>query len=435
MNTLAIETSKNYTKLLLYSVYALVFSFMITPGYSFFSNTLFAVEIPAIQGGVVKTDFIDKAAEEAYKKSLFVSEQKRWDESVKKRYRNGAILTVAPGVKHIKLTKYTSGGAVKVNVVEVNKKLNPNIEIEPVLAADTLSNKATIRTMAKKNNAIAAINAGFFKPQNGIPLGTLMIDKKLVTGPIYDRVAMGIKEDGFVMDRMKLNAELSYKKHKIAVDNINQPRMLSSYVIAYTRDWGQTAPPPPKYGVAISVEDGKITKISNGSITIPHQGFTIIGPKQKLEPFFNAQMADERETFLANLTHNGKIELKIKTEPDWDDVNHIVSGGPYLVRNGGVYVDTAEQKLNSIAGRNPRTAVGYTKNDELVMITIDGREKASVGMTLLETARLMKEFGCEWAMNLDGGGSSVMYVKNNIVNTPCIKGGIALSNALVVKES
>ena len=56
-------------------------------------------------------------------------------------------------------------------------------------------------------------------------------------------------------------------------------------------------------------------------------------------------------------------------------------------------------------------------------------------MTLTETARTMKDFGCIWAMNLDGGGSSVMFVNNNIVNNPSIKGGIAVSNALVIKES
>ena len=64
-----------------------------------------------------------------------------------------------------------------------------------------------------------------------------------------------------------------------------------------------------------------------------------------------------------------------------------------------------------------------------------GREKDSIGMTLYETATLMKDFGCIWAMNLDGGGSSVMLVKGEIANSPNIKGGIAISNALVITES
>ena len=79
-----------------------------------------------------------------------------------------------------------------VNVVEVNTKLNPNIEINPQLASTSkLTSKSTIANIAKRNNSIVAINGTYFKPQTGVPLGTLMINKKLYTGPIYNRVAMG----------------------------------------------------------------------------------------------------------------------------------------------------------------------------------------------------------------------------------------------------
>ena len=99
-----------------------------------------------------------------------------------------------------------------------------------------------------------------------------------------------------------------------------------------------------------------------------------------------------------------------------------------------MYVDIKEQKFGAINGKNPRTAIGYTKNNEIIIITIDGREETSVGMTLWETSKLMKDLGCEFAMNLDGGGSSVMYVNGKIENSPPYKEGIAISNAIVVNE-
>ena len=55
------------------------------------------------------------------------------------------------------------------------------------------------------------------------------------------------------------------------------------------------------------------------------------------------------------------------------------------------------------------------------MLTADGREGASIGLTLVELANLMKELGCVNAMNLDGGGSTVMYVKGKIVNKPAVQ--------------
>ena len=92
---------------------------------------------------------------------------------------------------------------------------------------------------------------------------------------------------------------------------------------------------------------------------------------------------------------------------------------------------TAE-KLGAIGGRNPRSAIGYTKDNNLILVAVDGREGASVGMTLMELGRFMKSIGCVAAINLDGGGSTVMYVNGQVVNRPQMKGGIPLSNAIVL---
>ena len=340
-----------------------------------------------------------------------------FDQSVKERYRNSYIYDVAPGIKHIKLTRTYQGRPVRINVVEVNQKINSNIAITPQLSSSRLASKSTITSIAKKTNSIVAINGTYFKPQTGVPLGTLMIDKKLYTGPIYNRVAMGIFDNGFDMARIELNAKLKTSKVEVKVDNVNQPRMLSTYVIAYTPEWGEFAPACPKYGVQMAVEDGKITSISTQALPIPQNGYVVVGPKDKLETIFNAK----------------KVNLDIKTIPNWDNVNHIISGGPYLVKNSKIFIDINEQKLGAIGGKNPRTAIGYTADGNLIMVAVDGREGASVGMTLRELAGFMQSIGCVNAMNLDGGGSTVMYVNGKVVNMPSVKGGIALSNALTIE--
>jgi hypothetical protein len=245
-----------------------------------------------------------------------------------------------------------------------------------------------------------------------------MIDRKLYTGPIYNRVAMGIGENEFKMAKVEFNSTIKSKWNTLKVDNINQPRMLSTYTLVYTNDWGAMAPTPPKYGVNIAIEDNRVQQISYGSTAIPENGYVISGPKAKLEPFFNAK----------------HLKLEIKMSPNWDNIDHIISGGPYLIKDGEIYIDVTEQKLRAITGKNPRTAIGYTANNEFIMVTVDGREQSSVGMTLGELARMMKNFGCINAMNLDGGGSSVMYVNGNIVNNPAQKGGIPISNALTITE-
>ena len=131
---------------------------------------------------------------------------------------------------------------------------------------------------------------------------------------------------------------------------------------------------------------------------------------------------------------NKKIDIEIKSNENLKTANHIIGAGPYLVKDSEIYVDYKEQKLQAISGKNPRSAVGFKNNGTFIIVTVDGREKDSVGMTLFELAKLMKNLGCNYAMNFDGGSSSALYVKGKIVNSAINKEGIAVSNALTISE-
>ena len=346
--------------------------------------------------------------------------KKQFDESVRQKYPKAIITDVTGGVKHIKLTKYYAGKPVRINVVEMDSKLADNLVLRPALSSSqTLKSRKTISSIAKNTNAIVALNGTYFKPQSGVPLGTLMIDETMYTGPIYDRVALGIFDDGFDVARVQLNASVKTRSLNIKIDNINQPRMLSTHVIAYTTVWGKTSPDSPKYGTQIAIDNsGQIIAASANSMNIPDDGYVIVGPKSQLQKLWGVK----------------KVKVDISTTPEWKNVRHIISGGPYLVKNGEVFVDMTAQKLGAIGGRNPRSAIGYTADNNLILVAVDGREGSSIGMTLMKLANFMKSVGCVGAINLDGGGSTVMYINGQIVNKPQVKGGIPLSNAVVLTK-
>ena len=341
-----------------------------------------------------------------------------FEQAISNKYRNSKVVSVEKGVKHVRMIRFYNNKPVRINIVELSKGVNEDLVVEPAIASGTLASKSKISNIANRENAIVAINGGYFKPQTGVPLGTLMINKKVYTGPIYDRVAMGIFDNGFDMARVQLRAQVETNKGGLKIDNINQPRMLSTHTIVYTPYWGEYSPPCPKYGLQIVVEIGKATRISYGANRIPQNGFVIVGAEKNLNSIKDAK----------------RYKLNIKINPEWKDVNHIISGGPYLIKNGDIYVDMTAQKLGSIGGRNPRTAIGYTRDNHLIMLTADGREGSSIGLTLVELANLMKELGCVNAMNLDGGGSTVMFVKGQVVNKPAVQGGIPLSHTLTVRK-
>lgn len=420
MDTL-IRNTKNYSKLVVNIlnvsiITGLLFSQNILNGRPILASESLklannVVVSPILQSTTLGKNITEKLSTEQRKQNF--------DKEIRQKYKTGVILDVDTGVKCIKIKKYYQGKPVRINVIEVKSNLNPNLQLTPALASENGFKKSTISTIAKRNNSIVAINGTFFKPATGVPLGTLMIDKKMYTGPIYNRVAMGIFDNGYDMARIQLNANIKTAFSQVKVDNINQPRMLSTNVIVYTPEWGKMAPPNPKYGQQMAISDNKVTQISTSSaLPIPKDGFVVVGPAQQL----------------AKLKEGENVKLDILTVPGWENVNHIISGGPYLVKKGRVFVDIKEQKLTPIGGRNPRTAVGYTANNDLIIVTVDGREQASVGMTLTELANFMKSIGCYDAMNLDGGGSSILYVNGKIANCPSIKGGIALSNALTLNK-
>ena len=341
-----------------------------------------------------------------------------FEQEITSKYKNSKVVSVEKGVKHVRMIRFYNNKPVRINIVELSKGVNEDLVVEPAIASETLASRTKITNIANRENAIVAINGGYFKPQTGVPLGTLMINKKVYTGPIYDRVAMGIFDNGFDMARVQLRAQVETNKGGLKIDNINQPRMLSTHTIVYTSDWGEYSPPCPKYGVQIVVENGKATRMSYGANRIPKDGFVIVGAEKNLNSIKDAK----------------RFKLNVKINPEWKDVNHIISGGPYLIKNGDIYVDMTAQKLGSIGGRNPRTAIGYTRDNHLIMLTADGREGSSIGLTLVELANLMKELGCINAMNLDGGGSTVMFVKGQVVNKPAVQGGIPLSHTLTVRK-
>ena len=94
----------------------------------------------------------------------------------------------------------------------------------------------------------------------------------------------------------------------------------------------------------------------------------------------------------------------------------VVSGHPMFVWNG-VLFDSGDGVM---APRHPRTAVALSKDRRtLILFVVDGRQKHSVGMTGAEMSRVFIDFGAWQAMNMDGGGSSAMYIDGKgIVNSP-----------------
>ncbi|MCY7311480.1 MAG: phosphodiester glycosidase family protein [Chitinophagaceae bacterium] len=91
-----------------------------------------------------------------------------------------------------------------------------------------------------------------------------------------------------------------------------------------------------------------------------------------------------------------------------------VGGGPVLLQNGEIKITNNEELKftgKAIDDKHPRTAMGYTRDNKLILLVIEGRNPGKAeGATLTQEAKIFKDLGCWEALNLDGGGSSCMLV-------------------------
>ena len=112
----------------------------------------------------------------------------------------------------------------------------------------------------------------------------------------------------------------------------------------------------------------------------------------------------------------------------WRDASGLynaVSGTRLIVRTGS-WTGATDGQLH------PRTAAGVTLDGKLLLAVVDGRSTQSRGATLPELASLLIEFGAVTGLELDGGGSSAMWAKDQIVNHPSDGQERAVINHLVI---
>ena len=317
-------------------------------------------------------------------------------------YVNKKVLT--DGVAHIK----TSYAGNVVDILLVNKRFNEKLVVEPVLANYQLKGLKSIHQFHRlAGDYIGMVNGTYFNLKTGLPIGLLMVNEEVLTGSVYDRSALVIYDDKYVIERVGMNI----KVNDVQVDNINQSRMSKYHVILYNKRWGRLAPPVPENGVEVVVSNRKVTARAVTAQYIPEDGYVLVGPS----------------TRLTSLKVGTTVDTDIDTLPSHKKALHIISGGPTVLRDGKVYILAREEKVGGIGeGRYNRTGLCFTEDNSLFIILAQGK-----GLTLLEEATLMKNLGCKDGLNLDGGGSTSGYISGKNLVDPSARW---LSNVLVIRE-
>jgi len=340
--------------------------------------------------------------------------------------------------------EYRATGPWHIHVLEIDLT-NPFLTLESLKAQDQLYGTEQTSAMARRSNVeehhvVAAVNGDFYQT-GGIPVGAQVINEELLKNPL-PRSVFGITDDQQPFIRI-----VSFQGGFKAPDNsyyplsgVNKHRDEHEMVF-YNRYFGPTTNSNfwgteiiLKYIDNPCVNDTFRVKVvakdsimgdGHGNNEIPFDGGVISGHGQA-------------GYFLNHHIYQGDtLKLILQLSPLKDRIKTLIGGVPRLIRNGKLSIEYQKEHISSkfCTDRHPRTALGFDQRGEkLFFFVVDGRQEGySVGMSLYELTEYMLEWKVYQAINLDGGGSSTMVIRNQVVNRPSDEQGErAVANALLV---
>ncbi len=356
---------------------------------------------------------------------------------------------IRPGVEYAEMTVTKGDEPISIRILRLDLK---KVRLDVVHAFDKAVGLETTSAIAARKGAVAAINAGFFRLDRsefaGEAAGVLKIDGRLLSESHADRAAIGIfngnKRTKVVFGRLNAYGAIGWESNiSRRFDGINRERKTNDEIILYSPEIGKTPATEAEFVEMIFSECRygcrKVQVApSKGGTSIGPDSFVVSLPRNKDTEFFIDYMTERSASELDRTASVFDVLRSPESEKNklFEKAEDVVGGVPVLIADGKIAIDwEAEKSSKAFAEtRHPRTAVALLKNGKFVMVTVDGRQPGySVGMTLKELADFLVEMGAKDAMNLDGGGSTTMWLGGKVVNKPSDKEGERkVSDALLV---
>lgn len=331
--------------------------------------------------------------------------------------------SVHDGVEYAQVTHKIGDEPVKIDLLRLDLT---KVRLDVKMAMDTVIGTETTSSIAKRHGAVAAINAGFFRLDTSIfagePANFLMIDGDILSEGSNERIAIGIKnwshmsEVFFLRPEVKFELELGGKKFPI--NGINREAKDGETILFTDAFHATTLTRSGCFEVAM--DRNRVTQISKaGSLPIAknsHVVSTCGSDTAELEKI--ARRGRKARVIRSEMIHQSS---ETQHSPLTNKLEDAVTGVSQLIKDGKINLTWEREKANKAfaESRHPRTAVAKLKDGKFLMVTVDGRQPGvSVGMSLQELAEYLLTVGAVDAINLDGGGSTAMFLDGKIVNKP-----------------
>ncbi len=383
---------------------------------------------------------------------------------------HGGVVTkrLAPGVtltQEIDRNPPLIIDVLRVNLDAPGVRLGVAIGTDQVNGPDGGGGREEVGAAARRHGALAAVNGDYFAGPGGDPLGLGIADGALFSEPWWGdgrggpRAAMGIVDDC----QRVIFATLGYLGEVQAADGARarlsgvDRRAGLGEIVAFTPQFGPVTGDRPG-GTQVVLGDVSLPLRANKlmvgtvlTVTTDAPAPQAIGPDcvvlsggtgagadflaQHVKPgdrleFLLAVAPPDAVTQAVQIAEMPRTALDQPSRAGaalsrpawlWGTARQAVGGGPRLLTGGQVTVDGVAEGFADwmVSSRQPRTAVGATRDGHtLLLVTVDGRQTLSQGVSLADLALILKRYGAWDAINLDGGGSTAMAAGGLTVSAP-----------------
>ncbi len=321
-----------------------------------------------------------------------------------------------------------------VSVLEMDMT-NPYCMMEPCLAKGYAVGTETPVSMAERSNwpghdVVGAINGDFFNiissKENGIPTSGQVTNGELLVSS-HNRACFVLDNDNRpYVDRLTFTGTVTCGETSFPLNLVNRLRyqtedIAANQTILFTHAFSPTTYTGSVTGKMLILRPAQdpfqwrtpgterciIEQIINAHHSTPiPEGGAVLWLKGSHAGYADSMHEGDELTisFQQTLNHHpGEIGIK-----------QLIGGSNHMFLVDGEYLPS-----EAWDERHPRTAIGFTEDRQrIIFVVVDGRQTPSAGATLRDMADIFKGLGATNAVNLDGGGSSIMMVNDDVMNHP-----------------
>ena len=318
------------------------------------------------------------------------------------------VRTIRVGVKPVRI--YRAGAPFN----------SRSLVLRPLAARGAQTGIRFLRQLAQPEQALLAVNGGFFNRVRQLPLGALRVDGTWLSGPILNRGAIGwTPGKRLLFNRLRLDQVMQVKGGRRWGLGFLNSGYVQRGLSRYTRAWGPVYKALSGEEKAITVRDGVITdqhdrsELNRGVPLSPGSSLIVSRAGAPLP----AQPGDQ-------------VSIRLRASTPVGEQPQVLAGGPLLLKNGQTVLQGRQEGFSAgfLSLSAPRTVVAQDRS-RVWLMTVDGSSGSDP--TLLETTLALRQLGMLDALNLDGGSSTTLLAANRTVMTgrgvtPRVQNGLGL---------